>query len=66
MNEPPTKKAVSNSSRTNWNRIDRMTDDDIDYSDQPPLDEAFWAEAEWWLPVEKARISLRLDHDVIE
>ena len=42
-----------------------MTEADIDYSDSPARDEAFWAEAEWWMPVSKDRLSLRLDHDVI-
>ena len=42
-----------------------MTDTDIDYSDSPAMDDAFWAEAEWWMPVGKDRLSLRLDHDII-
>ena len=37
-------------SATDWARIDRMTDDEIDTSDIPPLDDAFFAKAKWWLP----------------
>lgn len=29
--------------RTDWDRIDRMTDDEIDTSDIPPLDDEFFA-----------------------
>ncbi|MBV9491762.1 MAG: hypothetical protein JO069_18875 [Verrucomicrobia bacterium] len=34
-------------------RLDRMTDDDLDYSDIPPLDDEFFAKAKqvlWPLP----------------
>lgn len=33
---------MSNTSRTDWSRIDAMTDKDIDMSDIPPLTEAFF------------------------
>lgn len=42
-----------------------MPDADIDYSDSPAESEAFWAEAEWWMPAQKTRLSLRLDSDVL-
>lgn len=41
---------LKTASETNWARIDRMTDEDIDTSDAPPLDEAFFAAAKWRLP----------------
>lgn len=37
-------------STTNWARIDQMTDEEIDTSDIPPLDDAFFATAQWRLP----------------
>jgi hypothetical protein len=37
-------------SETDWARIDRMTDDEIDTSDIPPLDDAFFKSAKWLLP----------------
>lgn len=37
-------------SRTDWARIDKMTDDEIDTSDIPPLDDAFFKSAKWLLP----------------
>lgn len=37
-------------SATDWARIDRMTDEEIDTSDIPPLDDAFFRTAKWRLP----------------
>jgi hypothetical protein len=37
-------------SETDWARIDRMTDDEIDTSDIPPLDDDFFKSAKWLLP----------------
>jgi hypothetical protein len=41
---------MSNTSRTNWARIDAMTDDDIETSDIPPLTEEFFAKAKLQMP----------------
>jgi hypothetical protein len=41
---------MNNTSKTDWARIDAMTDDDIDTSDTPPLDEAFFAKAKLRMP----------------
>jgi len=53
-------------SKTDWKRLDAMTDDDIDYSDIPELDEAFFKNAEVVMPPEKKHLSIRLDADVLE
>ena len=45
---------LSNSSKTNWERIDAMTDDEIDVSDSLPLSEDFFAKATWLMPGESA------------
>ncbi|MGI9067877.1 MAG: hypothetical protein ACR2HX_15935 [Pyrinomonadaceae bacterium] len=37
-------------SATDWARVDQMTDEEIDTSDIPPLDDAFLASAKWRLP----------------
>ena len=50
-------------SKTEFDRLDAMTDEDIDYSDIPELDEEFWKNAEWFIGGKKA-ISIRLDMDV--
>ena len=38
------------SSETNWERIDQLTESEIDTSDIPPLDDAFFTNAELRLP----------------
>jgi hypothetical protein len=41
---------LNKQSATDWARIDRMTDEEIDTSDIPPLTDAFFAKAKWRLP----------------
>ncbi len=43
-----------------------MGDDNIDCSDIPELDEAFWAKSTVRMPKTKPNISIRLDSDVLE
>ena len=50
---------------TDWAKVDAMSDDDMDYSDNPPLDEDFWANAKLVLPEPKTSIGIRLDHDIV-
>ena len=52
-------------SQTDWERIDAMTDQDIDTSDIPPLDDTFFENAELRLPEPKQSITIRLDQDVL-
>lgn len=51
--------------RTDWQRIDSMSDAEIDTSDIPPLDAEFFSNAEVRLPRPKELITLRLDHDIL-
>lgn len=41
---------MSNTSKTDWARIDAMSDEDIDTSDIPPLSEEFFAKAQLRMP----------------
>jgi len=50
----------------NWERIDRMTDDEIDTSDIPPLDAAFFANAELRMPKGKVPVVMSVDADVFQ
>lgn len=57
---------MNNSSKTNWERIDAMTDDEIDTSDLPPLTDEFFAKARWLMPGESAsrqtvKVEIELD-----
>jgi len=56
---------MNKKSETDWKRLGSMSDKDIDYSDIPELDEAFFEEAEWRPPT-KQPVTIRLDADVLE
>ena len=56
---------LKNTSKTDWERVDAITDDEIDTSDIPPLDETFFANAKIRMPKSKESITIRLDHDVL-
>ena len=47
-------------SQTDWERLDNMADEEIDYSDIPPLTDAFFARAKLVLPS-----AVPLDPDVL-
>ena len=52
-------------SRTDWDKIDAMSDDEIDYSDIPELTDDFFKKAVLW-PGNKKQVTLRIDPDIIE
>lgn len=60
------KNALKNISQTDWDRVDALTDEEIDTSDIPPLGDDFFANAELRLPQAKQTITIRLDKDVLE
>jgi uncharacterized protein (DUF4415 family) len=52
--------------QTDWKRLDAMQDDEIDYSDMPELDEAFFRNAKRVDPPPgKQQLTIRLDQDVL-
>lgn len=59
-------KDLKKPSETNWERINQMTDEEIDTSDIPPLDDAFFARAQWRMPKEKTAVMLSVDDDVLK
>jgi uncharacterized protein (DUF4415 family) len=52
--------------KTNYHKLDNMSDSDIDYSDIPETDKAFWSKAEVIDAGKKKAISLRVDYDVLD
>ncbi len=58
-------KEKKRSSKTDWKRVDAMSDEEIDYSDSPELDESFWNAAKLVIPKKKERLSMRIDSDVL-
>lgn len=53
-------------SETDWKRIEEMTDEEIDTSDIPALDETFFANADLRVPKGKISVRLDVDADVLE
>ena len=51
--------------KSNLKRIDALRDEDIDYSDIPALDEAFFEKARVVVPPGKKQLTIRLDADVL-
>jgi uncharacterized protein (DUF4415 family) len=57
---------MKRSSETDLRRIDAMSDEDIDTSDIPPLDEQFFKKATIRMPERKLSVTLRVDKQVLE
>ena len=51
---------------TDFKRLREMRDADIDYSDIPKLDGSFWKTAKLTMPERKDRLTIRIDHDLVE
>jgi uncharacterized protein (DUF4415 family) len=61
---------MSSSSKTDWERLDALTDEDIDTSDSPPLTDKFFANAKWLMPGESSpqttvKVELDLDPKIL-
>ena len=56
---------MKKTSGTDWDRLNTMSDENIDTSDIPELDDEFFQQAELHLPVKKP-VTIRLDADVLE
>ncbi|MGA3055595.1 MAG: BrnA antitoxin family protein [Candidatus Korobacteraceae bacterium] len=52
--------------KTDFKRLREMRDADIDNSDIPRLGKSFWKTAKLTLPEPKDRLTIRIDHDVVE
>ena len=58
-------KNSNKSSRTDWDRLRKMPDEQVDTSDVPQLSRQFFENAELQLPRVWSEITLRLDSDVL-
>ena len=53
-------------SQTDWERIDKLTDEEIDTSDIPPLDDWFFAKARLRMPRTRVSVTVDVDIDLLE
>ena len=52
-------------SQTDWQKLETMTDEEIDYSDIQPLSDSFFERAELRLPQQKVVVTMQVDSDVL-
>ena len=55
---------TTRNSKTDWERLDSMLEEEIDTSDIPELDEEFFRHAKVRLAAGKRQVSLRIDSDL--
>ena len=59
------KKSMDNISKTNWEKVDALTEEEIDTSDIPPLTEEFVSKSKWWKPITSLNVVLQVDPDTL-
>jgi hypothetical protein len=57
---------LKNYSKTDWERIDQMDDEDIDTTDIPPLTDDFFETGEWRLPGKTIQLTVEVEPEVAE
>jgi uncharacterized protein (DUF4415 family) len=58
------KKDLNSTSRTNWAALESKSEENIDYSDIPPLTDDFFERAILRIPADQAHNLVQLDPDV--
>jgi len=66
MKEKITRTTSNSPGRTDFKRLRRMRDAEIDDSDISRLGRDFWKHAQMVMPEPKDRLTIRIDHDVVE
>lgn len=61
-----TTERVRTKGETDFKRLRRMGDAAIDDSDIPRLGKSFWTSAKLRMPEPKDRLTIRVDHDVVQ
>jgi hypothetical protein len=52
---------MNNTSETNWDRVDALTEGEIDTSDIPPITEEQMSRSRWWKPVNPLNVLVEVD-----
>lgn len=50
--------------KTNWDKLNKMSDSQINYSDIAETDAQFWSEAEIIYPHKKTKLTITVDDDI--
>jgi uncharacterized protein (DUF4415 family) len=59
-------KNLPNTSRTNWDAVNSMPDEEIDYSDIPPLTDAFFERATVRIPDQHTHPFIPIDPEILQ
>jgi uncharacterized protein (DUF4415 family) len=57
--------SMNNTSKTNWEAFDALTDAEIDTSDIPPITEAMCEKSRWWKPSSSLNVLVEVDADTL-
>ncbi len=57
---------MNSTSETNWDMVDSLTDETIDRTELPPLDDSFFARARWRMPEKPVAVTIHIDPDLLE
>ena len=57
---------MEKSSKTDWEALESMTDEEIDYSDVPSLSDSFLENASVWRPKSKVSVTVEMDADLLD
>ncbi len=60
------KSDMKNTSETDWDMIDSLTDETIDRTELPPLDDSFFARAKWRMPEKPVAVTIHISPDLLE
>jgi uncharacterized protein (DUF4415 family) len=56
---------MNNCSETNWDKVDTLTDETMDRSELPPLDDSFFKRATWRMPEKQAVVTVPVDPELL-
>jgi uncharacterized protein (DUF4415 family) len=57
---------MNSPTKTNLERLDAMTDDEIDTSEVPPLTDKFFASAKWRMPSPTVKVTVEVEPEVLD
>ena len=57
--------SMNDISKTNWEKVDALTEEEIDTSDIPPLTEEFFSKSKWWKPITSLNVVVQVDSDTL-
>jgi len=60
------KNILKKAAKTDWAKVDAMTDDEIDYTDSPEVTEEMFKLMRKYEPSKKVTVNLRMDKEIVD